>query len=157
MKNKKGFFLAEAIVVTSIVALTITLIFPQFANRYERMKFRLMNYNRAPDVYAAKYIYDNRASLSASMDCTSGTDYSKITFTGSPNYNITQIIETDYTAFSNLKTNYASADVNFKKFLKSVETPISDKVIIFEFDYSGIKRYAMLNKTPGIAASLTCN
>ena len=155
MKNKKGFFLAEAIVVTSIVALTITLIFPQFANRYERMKFRLLNYNRAPDVYAAKYIYDNRVALSSNMTCTLGTNYYKIVLSG--NYNVTQIIETDFSTFSNLKTNYSSADVNFKKFLKSIEAPISDKVIIFEFEYNGIRRYAMLNKTPGIAASLTCN
>lgn len=155
MKNKKGFFLAEAIIMTSIVALTITLIFPQFANRYERMKFRLMNYNRAPDVYAANYIYDNIDTLKTNMTCTAGTDYYKITFTNDPKYNVTQIIETDFSDFSNLKTNYTNADINFKKFLNSVEAPISNKVFIFEFEYSNVRRYAMINKDSSIAI-LTC-
>ncbi len=149
MKNKKGFFLAEAIVMTSIVALTITLIFPQFANRYERMKARLVSYNRAPDVYAANYIDENIETLGSGMGCTSGTAHYVYTF-DSPSYNVTKIIQS--TSIANIKTYYTDADINLKKFLNNIEEPPAGQVVlIFEFQFvtDGPKRYTVLYRSSG--------
>lgn len=143
MKNKKGFFLAEAIVMTSIVALTITLIFPQFANRYERMKARLVSYNRAPDIYAADYIYNN---LSAGT-CTAGTDHFVFVF-ATPSYNVNKIIQAE--TIEDIKTNYADADINLTKFLNSIEDPTSGVILVFEFEYNTVRRYAAINRSSGI-------
>ncbi|HOZ54291.1 MAG TPA: hypothetical protein PKY25_03080 [Bacilli bacterium] len=146
MKNKKGFFLAETIVMTSIVVLTITLIFPQFANRYERMKARLVSYNRAPDVMTADYIYSNIDNL-ASGTCTPGTNYYVFAF-DTPKYSLNKIIQA--TTVENIKTNYTDGDINLTKFLNSIENPTSGYIFVFEFEYSTVRRYVKLYRSTPI-------
>ncbi len=169
MKNKKGFFLAEAIVITSLVALTITLMYPQVANRYERMKSKLVYYNRAPDVYAADYIIENQSVLINSANFTlNGTNFTCYKDFGAnyyryelasinPNsYYLEQIIQSD--SITNITNNYLTIDINLKKYLNSMESPTSGNIFIFVFNYGDNKRrYAILSRTENLSISFgTC-
>lgn len=156
MKNKKGFFLAEAIVITSLVALTITLMYPQVANRYERMKSKLVYYNRAPDVYAADYIIENKDTLisnntlnTVNVTCkndVSATYYRyELESTNQTSFFLEQIIQSD--SIANITTNYSTIDINLKKYLNSMESSTSGKIFIFVFNYDDDKRrYAILSR-----------
>lgn len=58
-KNNKGFFLAETIVVLSLVTAVMAFVYPNTAKLYETFKNKSYYYDQTQDIYTLKAIYES--------------------------------------------------------------------------------------------------
>ena len=58
MKNNKGFFLAETIVMIALVTTIMAFVYPNVSKLYENYKNRVMYYDQTEDLYALRAYYE---------------------------------------------------------------------------------------------------
>lgn len=161
IKNNKGYFLAEALVVTSLVTLVILLIYPQITKRYETQKTKLSSYNRVEDIYKVRdIIYNiknsNNESFFDSIDSATITnlDDESIKYFEIDNF-LTQGQKTFYEVDSiyllkyNVPAITTELSNNLLKYIKNIRVATKDSgdyrvIIVFNTVEKSYKTYATI-------------
>lgn len=162
MKNNKGFFLAETIVMIALVTTIMAFVYPNVSKLYENYKNRVMYYDQTEDLYALRAVYElygneiNEETISdtsfeekkqKTKGCKSFTNISEILVadtysTVKDNMRIDNIYITNYMANLGDDTNY-----NFNRYLKRIKKSTNDTSayrLIGVFKVDGKTRYASI-------------
>ena len=152
-KNNKGFFLAETIIVISLITTVMVFVFPNLSKLYDNFKNRAEIYDRVDDLYELKAIYDKYKdsanensidSCSDDLETTSMFDSNGIELS---DLYITDLYITKYMSNPSKDNNY-----NFNKYLHRMKKTSDDEeacrlIGVFKHDeketYASIKIYPL--------------
>lgn len=163
-KNNKGFFLAETIVVLSLVTTIVVFVSANVPNLYKNYKLQIESYDRTEDIYLLKAIYEaNESTIKAAT--SAGCDSGSTSAEGQKKYAESGSIPSDDTttyatklSLNNIPSDYSSSssfyltgylsnisdsnDYDFNKYLKRMR-----KTSNFKSDYRLIGKLVNNNKT----------
>lgn len=149
-KNKRGFFLAETIVVVALVATVMAFVYPNVTKLYDNYKNRTRYYDQTEDLYILKVYADfflndiNSASCSGatciidSSAAQTGNTFGCKNYTDGNINNINSAKEllnsTSGSSIGNIKNLYmtgymttlSSNDYNFNKYLRRLKKTTND-------------------------------
>ena len=129
MKNNKGFFLAETIVMIALVTTIMAFVYPNVSKLYENYKNRVMYYDQTEDLYALRAIYEihkvkiNDTTKKAGSDVI-GCNYSlgKTKING-----ITEINELEEIYIASYMQSLEDTNYNFNRYLKRIKKSTNDQ------------------------------
>lgn len=176
MKNNKGFFLAEAIVMIALVTTVMAFIYPNVSKLYENYANKVRYYDQIEDIYALKAIYEILLDKKVISDKTTGGDCASIgglqlKVDGElENYNLMgELIKEPYNIVlpSNFKELYlinytstpTSIDPDFKRYLRRMKISTYDTAsyrLVGKFKKAGKISYASI-KVENPNPYRTCN
>ena len=138
MKNNKGFFLAETIVMIALVTTIMAFVYPNVSKLYENYKNRVMYYDQTEDLYALRALYKiydskiNEKTMTNTSDnntkgCKSIDSIEEVlndtTYANDKNImHICDVYIASYMANLGHTTNY-----NFNKYLKRIKKSTNDR------------------------------
>ena len=124
-KNNKGFFLAETIVVISLITAVMAFVYPNLSKLYENYENRVKYYDQPEDLYLLKALYES-GTVKIKDDCKYTTE-----LTTNNSYNIT-IYTSKYNDRSKIYTNEGNEAsklvYNLKKYLNRMKITTNDDV-----------------------------
>ena len=170
MKNNKGFFLAETIVMIALVTTIMAFVYPNVSKLYENYKNRVMYYDQTEDLYALRAYYElNKTTINDKTE-VGENDCKKLVCSdnldelmpeelkkyeieiSSPAMNIEKLYIMNY------MSNPSSNNYNFNRYLKRLKKSTNDTSsyrLIGVFNVDGKKRYASIKiDNPNIG--ITC-
>ena len=148
MKNKnKGFFLAETIVVLSLVTTIVVFVSANVPNLYKNYKLQIESYDQIEDIYLLKAIYEaNKGAINDATSVTCPGASGEPPAPGQKNYDKNNNMDkltssltypSDYLdSLNNFKgeiyltgylTDPSSTDYNFNKYLKRLKKTSAHK------------------------------
>ena len=152
MKNNKGFFLAETIVMIALVTTIMAFVYPNVSKLYENYKNRVMYYDQTEDLYALRAIYEihkgkindeTKKAVNGSdvIGCNYSLGMTKID-------GITEINELEEIYIASYMSNLSdTTNFNFNRYLKRIKKSTNDQSayrLVGVFGVDGKTRYASI-------------
>ena len=148
MKNNKGFFLAETIVMIALVTTIMAFVYPNVSKLYENYKNRVMYYDQTEDLYALRAVYeihkdeiDEKTINNGVIGCNYSLGMTKID-------GITEINELEEIYIASYMSNLSdTTNFNFNRYLKRIKKSTNDQSayrLVGVFGVDGKTRYASI-------------
>ena len=148
MKNNKGFFLAETIVMIALVTTIMAFVYPNVSKLYENYKNRVMYYDQTEDLYALRAVYeihkneiDKKTSNNGVIGCNNSLDKTVI------NVIVNEISELKKIYIASYMQSLEDTNYNFNRYLKRIKKSTNDTSayrLIGVFEIDGKTRYASI-------------
>ena len=167
MKNNKGFFLVEAVVVITLITITMAFVYPNLAKIFDNYNNSVKYYDQIEDIYVLKSMSLNLSDTIKRSTCDDPSDASTCdikevptintsdnTF-GCRNFSTSKLDITPANKYGDLEklyiTNYlaepSDSNYDFNKYLKRMKKTINDTSayrIIGLFNNGSEYRYASI-------------
>ncbi len=158
-KNKKGFFLAETIIVVALVTTVMAFVYPNISKLYNNYKNQTLYYDQTEDLYALRAIYDLKSEADEAENiiiektnngCDTLDELAEITLDNSLKLKTTNEFELTELYITGYMTEVSSSDnYNFNRYLKRMKRTTYDTtsyrlIGVFKNEVTNEERYASI-------------